>query len=166
MSGCRARQNQPSTFSMCMISNAMHAVVIETELYISYFNFKALHAAGNASLNYLSRTEWAWMSVWVSSWISSTLLSSPHLLLCKSWRVVEVVGSCGGTDSGTSASRPSYPVFPLSLKVVNECNEECLLLDIHFNSLSWELLLLQQACDDDIICNKLHDNNTWSWCWC
>ena len=29
-----------------------------------------------------------------------------------------VVGSCGGTDSGTSASAPSYPVFPLSLNAV------------------------------------------------
>ena len=32
-----------------------------------------------------------------------------------------MVGSCGGTDSGTYASPPSYPVFPLSLNVVNEC---------------------------------------------
>ena len=32
-----------------------------------------------------------------------------------------MVCSCGGTDSGTSASPPSYPVFPLSLNVVNEC---------------------------------------------
>ena len=30
----------------------MDAVVIESELYISYVNFKTLHAAGNASLNY------------------------------------------------------------------------------------------------------------------
>ena len=41
-------QNRPSTFSMCMITKAMHAVVIESELYISYVNFKTLHAAGNA----------------------------------------------------------------------------------------------------------------------
>ena len=64
MSSCRAWQNQPSTFSMCMITVAMHAVVIETELYISYDNFKALHAACNASLNDLSRNEWEcdWVS--------------------------------------------------------------------------------------------------------
>ena len=35
--------------------------------------------------------------------------------------VVVVVDSCGSTDSGTQASTPSYPVFPLSLNVVNEC---------------------------------------------
>ena len=35
--------------------------------------------------------------------------------------VVVVVSSCGGTDSGTLASTPSYPVFPLSVNVVNEC---------------------------------------------
>ena len=29
-----------------MITKAMHAVVIDPELYISYVNFKALHAAG------------------------------------------------------------------------------------------------------------------------
>ena len=51
---------------------------------------------------------------------SSSILSSPHLLLCKSWGVVVVVGSCGGIDSGTSASPPSYPVFLLSLNVLNE----------------------------------------------
>ena len=34
--------------------------------------------------------------------------------------VVVVVGGCGGTDSGTKASTPSAPVFPLSLNVVNE----------------------------------------------
>ena len=34
--------------------------------------------------------------------------------------VVVVVGGCGGTDSGTYASTPSSPVFPLSLNVVNE----------------------------------------------
>ena len=34
---------------------------------------------------------------------------------------VVVVGSCGGTDSGTSASPPSYPVFTLSWNVMNEC---------------------------------------------
>ena len=32
--GCRARQNQPSTFPMCMITKAMHVVVIESELFI------------------------------------------------------------------------------------------------------------------------------------
>ena len=42
----------------------------------------------------------------------------PHLLLCKSWE-----GS-GGTDSSTSVSSPSCPVFPLSLNVVNECCTE------------------------------------------
>ena len=31
-----------------------------------------------------------------------------------------VLGSCGGSDNGTSASPPSYPFFPLSLNVVNE----------------------------------------------
>ena len=35
--------------------------------------------------------------------------------------VVVVVGSCVGTESGISASPPSYPIFPLSLYVVNEC---------------------------------------------
>ena len=83
MSSCRARQNQPSTFPLCMITMAMHAVVIESECYISYVNFKALHVAGNASLNYWSRTEWAWMIVWLSFWGSSSLFSS-QLLLCKS----------------------------------------------------------------------------------
>ena len=34
--------------------------------------------------------------------------------------IVVVVGSCGGTDSGTKASTPSFPVFPVSLNVVNE----------------------------------------------
>ena len=29
--------------------------------------------------------------------------------------VVVVVGGCGGTDSGTKASAPSYPVSPISL---------------------------------------------------
>ena len=53
-------------------------------------------------------------------WGSSSLLSSPHLFICKSWGVVVVVGGCGGTDSGTKASPPSPPVFLLSLNVVNE----------------------------------------------
>ena len=35
--------------------------------------------------------------------------------------IVVVVGSCCGTDSGTQASTPSSPVFPLCLNVVNEC---------------------------------------------
>ena len=35
-------------------------------------------------------------------------------------RVMVLVGSCGGTDSGTYASPPSYVVFPLSLNVVNK----------------------------------------------
>ena len=52
MSSCKAKQNQPLTFSMCMITKAMHAVVIESELYISYVNVMALHSAGTASLNY------------------------------------------------------------------------------------------------------------------
>ena len=34
--------------------------------------------------------------------------------------LVVVVGTCGGTDSGTQASTPSSPVFPLSLNVVKE----------------------------------------------
>ena len=34
--------------------------------------------------------------------------------------VVVVVGGCGGTDSGTYASTPSFTVLPLSLNVVNE----------------------------------------------
>ena len=33
--------------------------------------------------------------------------------------VVVVIDSCGGSDSGTYASPPSYPVFPFSLNVVN-----------------------------------------------
>ena len=90
-----AGQSQPSTFSMCMTTIAMHAVVIESELYISYVNFKALHAAGNASLNYWSRTEWAWMRVRLSFWGASFLVFSPHLFLSKSWGVVVVVVSCG-----------------------------------------------------------------------
>ena len=32
-----------------------------------------------------------------------------------------VVDSCGGTVSGTSASPSSYPLFPISQNVVNEC---------------------------------------------
>ena len=28
MSGCRARARQPTTFTMCMITKTMHAVVI------------------------------------------------------------------------------------------------------------------------------------------
>ena len=35
--------------------------------------------------------------------------------------VVVVVGSCGFTDSGTSASPPSFPVIPLTQNPVNEC---------------------------------------------
>ena len=46
------------------------------------------------------------MSVTEFSEVSS-LLSSPHLFICKSWGVVVVVGGCGGTDSGTKASTPS-----------------------------------------------------------
>ena len=41
---------------------------------------------------------------WECDWVligSSSLLSSSHLLICKSLGVVVVVGSCGGTDSGT-----------------------------------------------------------------
>ena len=53
----RARQNQPSTFFLCITTKAMHEVVIESERYISYVNVKALHAHGNASLNYWSITE-------------------------------------------------------------------------------------------------------------
>ena len=148
MSGCRARQNQPSTFSICIITEAMHVVVIESELYISYANFKTLHAANNASLNYLSRTEWAWMRVWLSFWGSSSLLSSPHLLLCKSWgEVVALIGSCGGADSDSYSSPPSYPVFhlPLSLNVVKECCMKSIRQLLSGNgpsNLSWELLLL------------------------
>ena len=29
-------------------------------------------------------------------------------------------GSCGGTDSGTSASPPSYIIFSLSVNLMNE----------------------------------------------
>ena len=60
----------------------------------------------------------------VIEFLNFSLLSYLHRLLCKSWRgggVVMMVGSCGGTDSGTNASPPSYCVFPLSLNVVNEC---------------------------------------------
>ena len=70
----------------------------------------------------------------------------PNLLICKSWGVVVVVGSCGGTDSGTPP--PSCPVFPISLKVVNEC---CMKTSgQHFAgsgpiSPSWELLELLRA---------------------
>ena len=35
--------------------------------------------------------------------------------------VVVVVGSCGGTDSGSYSFSSIYPVFPFSLNVVNEC---------------------------------------------
>ena len=50
MSRCRARENQPSKFSMCMITKAMHALVLESELYSSYVNFLARHAAGQFPL--------------------------------------------------------------------------------------------------------------------
>ena len=40
-------------------------------------------------------------------------------LLCKSSGVVVVVGSCSGSDGGTSAFPPSYPVSPLSPNTVN-----------------------------------------------
>ena len=49
-------------------------------------------------------------------WGSSSL-SSPHLFICKNWGGSGVIGGCGGTWASTS----SYPVFPLSLNVVNEC---------------------------------------------
>ena len=32
-----------------------------------------------------------------------------------------MVGSCGGTDSGATASPSSYAAFPISLNVVIEC---------------------------------------------
>ena len=48
------------------------------------------------------------------------ILSSPTSRSVRVGGVVVVAGSCGGTDS-TWASPPSYPVFPLSLNVVNEC---------------------------------------------
>ena len=37
---------------------------------------------------------------WKYDWVSEVLLASflPHLLFCKSSRVVVVVGSCDGTD--------------------------------------------------------------------
>ena len=37
--------------------------------------------------------------------------------------VLVVVGSYGDTDSGTYASPPSYPVFSLSLNVVNDWDD-------------------------------------------
>ena len=65
-----------------MITQAMHEVVIKSELYISYVNFKTLHAAGNASLNYWSRTEWVNESV-IEFLNFSSLLSYLHLLLLR-----------------------------------------------------------------------------------
>ena len=46
--------------------------------------------------------EHEWECDWVF-WGSSSLLSSPHLFICKSWEGggVVVVGSFGGTDGGT-----------------------------------------------------------------
>ena len=44
----------------------------------------------------------------------------PHLLLCESLGVLVIVGSWGGTDSGTYASSPSKPVFSFSVNVF-EC---------------------------------------------
>ena len=64
--------------------------------------------------------EHEWECDWVF-WCSSSLLSSPNLFICKSWGVVVVVGSCGGTDSGTQASTSSSPIFPLPLNVLSEC---------------------------------------------
>ena len=47
----------------------------------------------------------------VTGFLWSFILSSPHLLMCKSWGGVVVgVGSCGGTDSGSSAS--PHPILP------------------------------------------------------
>ena len=47
----------------------------------------------------------------------------PHLWLCEIWwgGLVVVVESCGVTDSGPCSFSLSYPVFPLSLNIVNEC---------------------------------------------
>ena len=89
-------------------------------------------------------------------WGSSSLLSSPNLLLCKSWvGSGGTVGCCWGTDSGTSASPPSYPVFPLSMNVMNECCMKSIKPRLCVgNSLSWELLL--------ILLKSIHQIHYWS----
>ena len=88
------------------------------------------------------------------TWVfwGSSSLSSPHLFICKSWGGSSGVGGCGGTDSGTKAFTPSYPVFPLSLNVVNECASKA--SGRHFAgsgpiSPSRELLLLQMLASID-----------------
>ena len=108
-------------------------------------NFKALLAAGNTFENYESTCEWEWMRVWLSFWGSSPILSSSHLLLGKSWGVVVVAGSCGGTDSGTSDSL--YPILSspsLWMWCMNIAwkTSDQLLAGNWLNSLSWELQLL------------------------
>ena len=142
MSGCRARQNQPSTFSMCMITKAMHAVVIENELYISYVIFKA-------SLNYWSKTEWAWMRVWLSFWgsFSHLPLQPPALYELGGWEgVVVVVGNCCGSESGTYMLliHPilSSPFVSMVWMNVAWKASGLLLAGNGLSSLSWDLLLL------------------------
>ena len=59
---------------------------------------------------------------WKCDWVSKVLPYFSPLTFCSLWvEGIVVVGSRAGTDSGTYASPPSYPVFLLSLNVVNEC---------------------------------------------
>ena len=128
----KLRAERPFLYLMCFLSfpverqqklgcwkgwmvTAVGMLSSECELYISHGNFKTMHSLiTGRELN-----EHEWECDWVSE-VLPALFPPPHPLLCKSWGVVAVVGSCGGTDSGTSTSPPSYPVFPISLNVMNK----------------------------------------------
>ena len=71
----------------------------ESVLYILYVNIKALHAADNAFYELLDET-WMSMNERVTQFLRFFLhnfLPQPLAL----WAYVVVIGSCGGTDSGT-----------------------------------------------------------------
>ena len=97
------------------------------------------------AVNYWSRCEWAWIRVWISFWGSFSILSFSHLLFCKSWGVVVVVGDCGGTNKGPLLLlHPilSSPFLWMSWTNVAWKAPDQFLAGNRLNILSWELLLL------------------------
>ena len=134
-------------FHADVLLSVIWSIVNIITLYISHVNFKALHAAGNAFHKLLIEI---WMSMNESVteclrfFLPTFLPPSSCSVRAGGWRVV-VVGGFDGTDSPTSTSPPSYPVFPLSMNVVNQyCVKSSgqLLAGNGLSSLSWELLLL------------------------
>ena len=59
----------------------------------------------------------------VTQFLRDFLLSflSPIINYLSPLLALQELGSSGGTNSGAAASPPSYPVFFLSMSVVNEC---------------------------------------------